>query len=112
MQDETIPKTKHKTIALGFKNSSCSLTLLISVFLFYKTHLWRRPLLAENTAQKHAFILNFQLFRFNFTSFFREKSPKSTILPFCLVTSTKFLVAPKTAFISQKIGLLSCYCSQ
>ena len=66
MQDETMSKTKHKTIALGFKNSSCLLTLLISVFLFYKTHSPNKSLLAKNNVKKHAFYPFFQSFVFYF----------------------------------------------
>lgn len=79
MQDETMSKTKHKTIALGFKNSSCSPTLLIRVFLFYKTHSPKKNLLAKNNVKKHAFYPFFSLSDFIFTSFL------STATAFCTI---------------------------
>ena len=77
MQDETMPKTKHKTIALGFKNSSCSPTLLIRVFLFYKTHSQNQTILAKTNAQKHAFCHNLALGAFILQAIFQPKKPSS-----------------------------------
>ena len=100
MQDETIPKTKHKTIALGFKNSSCSLTSLISVFLFYKTHSPNKPLLAKNNVKKHAFYPFFSLSYFIFTSILSTATAFCTILPFYLRACSPIFIGLKTTFSS------------
>ena len=100
MQDETMSKTKHKTIALGFKNSSCLLTLLISVFLFYKTHSPNKSLLAKNNVKKHAFTPFFSLSYFIFTSILSTATAFCTILPFYLRTCSPVFIGLKTAFSS------------